>query len=163
MLHKNIRTSTELKVLQTPEAKQGYTLSREIARAGKLNNELFLKLLQPYVESSSRGYRVMVPNGKIFNYNPAVLKDCSVLDSITVVGNAKVTHGYALNAQTNKSLVRSPHKVEGNLRLHFTPDNFEGMPIVTGNIYFNLDADKKNYIKYIAGSSYEEHEDLLNF
>lgn len=166
LVRKNARAQDEiyyrpkdLKHLQAPDTKNRYKINFELQQTEGMNNEILLKLLSPYLEETGDGYKLLVHSLKPFTYDPSVLKNCSVLDNITVVGDAFAWFAYGT---PNPTLVRSPKEIDGNFSCNISPVNFRGMPIVTGSVKFSDPEDTKRYIEYLANTSYK-HPDLKDY
>jgi hypothetical protein len=158
---KDTYKNSDIKKIQTPEYKDSYAVSFEVTKHRALNNESFILLLSPYLQQTEDGYLLIIPEGEEFVYMPKCLKDCSILDNLTIKGNAYIVkRGYA---NDESIFFRSPKQIQGNLRVSFSPTTFDNIPRVSGELTFNEPQDKNRYLKYIAGSHHSDFKDLLDY
>lgn len=156
----------DLKKLLDPAVKLKYKTNFKFHQATEITEDLFLEVLQPYLERKENGYNLTVPGVKGYGkapltYIPQVLKNCPSFSNMTVIGDVDV-YGYASYGALERpiDLVIAPYRVIGNLTFHGKLEHFNNIPKVTGEIIFT-GSDKQNYITHLAGKHYENYKDLL--
>jgi hypothetical protein len=156
-----IKNLKELKQLDLPENRSRWSLNFEIERSNTMSNDLFLKIVSPYLTKEGEGYKIKVPVDGEFHYNPTYLRSCHVLNHLTIVGDAVVTG----KRGTVESFNKSPAVIEGDLKVLADCQNFDDMPAVTGNVSFLDSKTEKAYKEFLGREAFKgsEFESIIDF